>query len=74
LDDGVEEVGPVGLVTLAGVVSLAEQDGNELWSGGEVGARLADVLHATVELGGAGAHAVAEHAGVGFVTESGHGG
>ena len=73
-DEGVEEVGSVGLVAVAGVVSLAEEDGDELGPGGEVGAGLADRFHAAVELGGAGAEAVAEHAGVGFVAEAGHGG
>ena len=33
----------------------------------------ADGLHAAVEFDQAGAHAVAEHAGVGFLAEPGHG-
>jgi hypothetical protein len=74
LDEGVEEVDTFGLVALAGVVALAEEDGDELGAGCEVGAGLADGLHAAVELGGSGAQAVGEHACVGFVAESGHGG
>lgn len=70
-DEGVEEGGAVGLVVVAGVVSLAEQDGHELGSGGEVAAGLAGGFHAAVELDGAGAQAVAEHAGVGFASEAG---
>jgi hypothetical protein len=73
LDEGVEEFGALGLVVVAGVVSLVAEDGDELGSGGEVGAGLADGLHATVELGRSCAQAVAEHAGVGFLTEPGHG-
>jgi hypothetical protein len=56
------------------VVSLAEQDGDELGSGLEVGAGLAGGFHAAVEFGGSGAEAVAEHAGVAFLAEFGHGG
>ena len=74
LDEGVEKVDAVGLMMVAGVVSLAEEDGDELASGGEVGAGLAGGFHAAVEFGRSGAPAVAEHAGVGFVTEPGHGG
>ena len=62
----------LGVVALGGVVALAEQDGDELGAGGEVGAGLADGLHAAVEFDGAGAQPVAEHAGVGFVAEPGH--
>ena len=73
-DEGVEECGAVGLVAVTGVVALAKQDGDELGAGGEVGAGFADRLHAAVELGRAGAHSVAEHAGVGLVTQPDHGG
>jgi hypothetical protein len=40
-DEGVEEFGAVGLGAVAGVVALTQQDGDELGSGGEVGAGLA---------------------------------
>src|SRR5918994_7383064 len=72
-DGGVVELGPVGLALGAGVVALAEEDGHELGSGLEVGAGLADGFHAAVELDGTGAHAVAEHAGVGLLAKPGHG-
>ena len=74
VDEGVEEVGSVGLVVVAGVVSLAEEDGDELGSGGEVAQVSQADLHAAVELDGSGAEPVAEHAGVGFAAEPGHGG
>ena len=45
-DDLVEEGCSFGLVVVAGVVSLAEQDGHELGSGGEVGACFACRFHA----------------------------
>ena len=73
-DEVVVEAGAVGLVVGVGVVSLAEEDGHELGSGVEVGAGLADGFHAAVEFDGAGAHAVAEHAGVALLAEPGHGG
>ena len=41
LEEVVEEGGAVGLVVVAGVVALAEEDGHELGSGLEVGAGLA---------------------------------
>jgi hypothetical protein len=41
LDEVVEEGGAVGLVVVAGVVALAEEDGDELGSGSEVGAGFA---------------------------------
>jgi hypothetical protein len=65
-DEPVEEDGAIGLVVVAGVVALAQQDGDELGSGGEVGARFAGRFHAAVELDGSCAQPVAEHAGVGF--------
>jgi hypothetical protein len=40
-DEVLEEGGPIGLVVVAGVVALAEQDGDELGSGVEVAARFA---------------------------------
>src|SRR5215467_10357153 len=55
LDESVEQGGPVGLAVVAGVVALADQDGQELGAGAEVGAGLAGGLHAAVEFGGAGA-------------------
>ena len=61
-------------MALTGVVSLTEEDGDELGAGSEVGAGLADRLHAAVEFSGAGAQPVAEHAGVGFVAQPCHGG
>ena len=64
LDDLVEEGGAVGLVVVACVVSLAEQDGDELGPGLEVAAGLAGGFHAAFELDRAGAESVAEHAGV----------
>jgi hypothetical protein len=72
-DEVVVELGPVRLVVGAGVVSLAEEDGDELGSGVEVGAGFADGFHAAVEFDGSGAEAVAEHASVGFLAEAGHG-
>ena len=70
----VEEGGSVGLVVVVGVVALAEEDGHELGAGVEVGAGFAGGFHAAVELDGSGAQSVAEHAGVGFAAEAGHGG
>src|SRR5205807_6088537 len=74
LDEPVEQGGPVGLSVVAGVVALADQDGQELGAGAEVGAGLAGGFHPAVQLGGAGAQAVAEHAGVRFAAEPGHAG
>jgi hypothetical protein len=82
-EEAVEEGGSVGLVVVAGVVSLAQEDEDELGSGLEgparraaleVGAGLAGGFHAAVELGGSGAEPVAEYAGVGLLAEPGHGG
>jgi hypothetical protein len=73
LEEVVEERSSVGLVVVAGVVTLAEEDGNELGSGVEVGAGLARGFHAALELDGPGAQSVAEHAGVCFAPEAGHG-
>ena len=67
VDELVEKGCPVGLVSVAGVVALAEEDGHEIGAGLEVGAGLADRFHAAVELRGAGAEAVAEETGVGFL-------
>lgn len=74
MDKPVEEGCSVGLSAVAGVVSLADEDGLELDAGSEVAAGLARGLHAAVELDGAGAEPVAEHAGVCFAAEPGHGG
>ena len=65
-----EEGDTVGLVVVAGMVSLAEDDGNELGSGLEVRARLARGFHAAFELDRSGAQSVAEHARVGFAPEA----
>src|SRR2546428_2873857 len=59
-EDLVEEVMPAGLVSFGGVVSLAEEDGDELGAGLEVDAGLADGLEAAVEFDGPAAVAVAE--------------
>jgi hypothetical protein len=72
VEESVEEGGAVGLVVLAGVVALAEQDGSELDAGVEVGAGLAGRFHPALEFDGASAQAVAEHAGEGFASQSGH--
>jgi len=74
LDEPVEQGGPVGLAVVACVVALADQDGQELGAGAEVGAGLAGGLQAAVQLGRPGAQPVAEHAGVGFAAEPGHAG
>jgi len=63
-----------GWPVVAGVVALADQDGQELGAGAEVGAGLAGGLQAAVEFGGAGAQAVAEHPGVCFAAQPGHAG
>jgi hypothetical protein len=73
-EEAVEEGGSVGLVVVSGVVALAAQGGLELDGGAEVAAGLAGAFHAAVELDGSGAQAIAEHAGVGFAAELGHGG
>ena len=73
-DEAVEQGGSVGLAVVAGVVALADEDGQELGAGAEVGAGFAGGFHAAVEFGGAGAEAVAEHAGVGFAAQPGHAG
>ena len=57
--DAVEELvvdgGEAGVVTLAGVVALAQDDGRELGSGGEVDAGFAHGFELAVELDGTGA-------------------
>lgn len=58
---------------VAGVVALAEQDGNELGPGLEVGAGLAGRFHATVEVHRPSAQSVAKHPSVRFLAEPGHG-
>jgi hypothetical protein len=73
VEDVVEELGSFGLVVVLGVVALAEEDGDVLGSGLEVGAGFAGGFHAAFELGGACAKAVAEHAGMGFFAESVYG-
>ena len=73
LDDLVEEGCAVGLVVVAGVVSLSKEDGDEFGSGAEVGAGFAGGLHAAFELDWSCAEPVAEHSGVGFAAQSGHG-
>jgi hypothetical protein len=60
------------VLVVSGVVALTEQDRRELWTGGEVGAGFARGFHAAVELDGAGAQPVAEHAGVGLAAQPGH--
>src|SRR5207302_2534946 len=64
VDEVVEESGTFGLTMSAGVVSLADEHGDELGGGGEVAAGLADRLERAAELDGARAEPVAEHAGV----------
>ena len=58
--------GPVGLAVAAGVVALADKDGQEFGAGAEAGAGLAGRFHPAVKFGGAGAQPVAEHPGVCF--------
>jgi len=72
LDEPVEQGGPVGLPVVAGVVALADQDGQELGAGAEVGAGLAGRFRAAAGFGGAGAQPVAGHPGAGFAAEPGH--
>lgn len=74
VDEHLEQVDPVLLVSLGGVVSLGDEDGVEGGVGRVVGAGLADRFELAVELGGAVAVAVAEHALVVFGGELGHGG
>ena len=59
-EDLVEEVPAAGLVSVGGVVALAEQDGDELGAGLEVDAAFADGFEAAVELDGSTAVAVAQ--------------
>jgi hypothetical protein len=59
-EEPVEDGDEVLLVAFGGVVALANEDGDELGSGGEVDAGLTDGLEGAVELGGSGAVAVAE--------------
>jgi hypothetical protein len=54
----VEQVGPVELVVLGGVVALAEQGGPELDAGLEEGAGFADGFEGAVQFGWAGAVAL----------------
>ena len=60
VDEAGEEVGPVGLVVLAGVVALAGEDGDELGAGLEEAASFADRFVGAVERCGPVAVAVAE--------------
>ena len=71
-EEAVEEGLAVGLVVVAGVVALAEDDGYELGAGLEVRAGLARGFESAFELGGAGAQSVAEHAGVGLAPKACH--
>ncbi len=59
---------------VAGVVALADQDGQELGAGAGAGAGLAGGLQAAVEFGGAGAQAVAGHPGVCLAARPGRAG
>jgi hypothetical protein len=72
LEEAVEELDPSGLVAFGGVVALAEEDGHEVGSGGEVDTGFADGLEAAVELDGAGAVAVAEQSAVHLEAEPAH--
>lgn len=72
VEEEVEEGDAIGLAVVVGVVALAGEDWLELGAGLEVAAGLAGRFHAAVELGGSGAHAVAEHAVGGFSAELGH--
>src|SRR6185437_14362214 len=74
LDEPVEQGGLVGLAVVAGVVALADQDGQELGAGAEVGAGLAGGLQTAVQLRWSCAQPVAEHPGVGFAAQPGHAG
>jgi hypothetical protein len=65
-DEVVEEGLAFGLVVVSGVVALAEEDGDVLGAGLEVGAGFAGCFHAAFEFDWSGAEAVAEHSGVGF--------
>jgi hypothetical protein len=72
LEEAVEQCDLVGLIVVAGVVALAEEDGRELGSGLEVGAGFAGGFHAALEFDGSGAEPVAEHACVCLAPEAGH--
>ena len=64
MEEAAEEGGSLGLVVLGGVVVLLLEGGGEFEGDGEVHAGFADGFEVTIELGGAGAVAVAEHASV----------
>ena len=66
------ETGPVVVVVVGGVVSLAGQDGDELGAGVVVGASFAGGFELTTQGGGSGAVAIAEESVV-FGVESGQG-
>jgi hypothetical protein len=64
LDEFVEDGGAFVLPVFLGVVALALEVRPELDGGLEVAAGFAGGFHPAVELDGAGAQAVADHAGV----------
>jgi hypothetical protein len=72
LDEFVEDGGAFGLAVVAGVVALSLEGGPELDGGLEVAAGFAGGFHPAVELDGAGAQAVAGHAGVCFPAQLCH--
>jgi len=74
LDELVEDGGAFGLAVVAGVVALALEGGPEFDGGLEVAAGFAGGFHPAVELDGAGAQSVAEHAGVCFAAQFCHAG
>ena len=57
---------------IAGVVAPADEDGQELGAGTEVGAGFPGGLHAAVDLRRAGAQAVAKHESVGLAAQAGY--
>jgi hypothetical protein len=73
-DELVEDGGAFGLAVFLGVVALALEGGPELDGGLEVAAGSAGGFHPAVELDGAGAQSVAEHAGVCFAAQFFHAG
>ena len=71
-EEPVEDGDEVVLVAFGGVVALAEQDGDELGSGGEVDAGLTDGFEGAVEFGGSGAVAVAEESALHLEPQAPH--
>ncbi len=64
VDEPLEELNPVLLTVVDGVISLASQDGQKLRAGLEEAASFADRFEGSIEAGRAGAVTIAQEAGM----------